>query len=151
MEIYIVFQPKNLSITGESVNMTAQEKQVPTLNTWHQRFGHLNYKYVEELIKNKLVHGMDCCHIDGKLECEACVLGKMNRRSFPKKSNSRAKRPLEIIHSDVCGPMQINSIGGSRYILSFIDDFSRYAMVYFLKSKGEVIEKFKHYRRNLFF
>ena len=144
--LYRINQPKhNQKVMVENVNVTAHDCRAPTLNTWHQRFGHLNYKYVEELIKNKLVHGMDCCHIDGKLECEACVLGKMNRRSFPKKSNGRARKPLEIIHSDVCGPMQINSIGGSRYILSFIDDFSRYAMVYFLKSKSEVIEKFKQY------
>ena len=61
--------------------------------------------------------------------CEACVSGKMQKKSCP----NRAGKPLEMIHCDVCGLMQIDSLGGSRYVLSFIDDFSRYATVFLLK------------------
>ena len=145
--LYRVNQPRNNGFVNrnENVNMAAHECKAPSVDVWHQRYGHLNHKYLETLMKNELVHGMDSCQIHDVRDCEACVLGKMTRRSFPKKSQSRASKPLEIIHSDLCGPMQVDSIGGSRYVLSFIDDFSRYATVYFLKQKSEVLEKFKNF------
>ena len=78
-------------------------------------------------------------------ECEACVLGKMQKKPFPKQSQHRATRPHEIVHSDVCGPMQVESKGGSKYMLTFTDDFSRYTTAYFIKSKSEVLSKFMEY------
>ena len=54
-------------------------------------------------------------------------------------------KPMEIIHTDICGPMPIESMGGSHYILMFTDDYSRYTIVYFLKSKDETLSKFKEY------
>ena len=77
--------------------------------------------------------------------CEACTLDKMQKTSCPKLSLHRADKPLELVHSDLCGPMQVESIGGSRYMLTFIDDYSRYTKVYFLKKKSEVVSKFKDY------
>ena len=76
-------------------------------------------------------------------KCEACILGKMQKGSVPKQSEKRATEPLEIVHSDVCGPMQDKSKGGSRYMLTFIDDQSRYANVYSIHSKSEVLLKFE--------
>ena len=69
----------------------------------------------------------------------------MHRISFPKQSQNRSNQILEIIHTDVCGPIQIESIGGSRYMLTFTDDYSRYTTVYFLKNKNNVFAKFKQY------
>ncbi len=48
----------------------------------------------------------------------------------------RATKPLEIVHSDVCDPMRTTSLGGARYFVTYIDDFSRKVWVYSLKSKG---------------
>jgi len=45
---------------------------------------------------------------------------------------------LDLVHTDLCGPMKVTSIGGAKYILQFIDDSSRWGQVYFLKSKSEV-------------
>ena len=53
---------------------------------------------------------------------------------------------LEIIHSDVCGPMSSNSLSGYAYYVSFIDDFSRKTWVYFMKNKDEVFSKFKEFK-----
>ena len=47
------------------------------------------------------------------------------------------------MHSDICGPMQTQSLGGSRYFITFTDDYSCYCRTYFLKSKSEALEKFK--------
>ena len=55
------------------------------------------------------------------------------------------KRKLELVHSNVCGPLQVESIGGSRYFVTFIDDYSRCVSIHFIKYKTEVFEKFKHF------
>ena len=71
--------------------------------------------------------------------CKGCVKGK---KTFPS-SKSKAKGILEIIHSDVCGPMSSSSLSGYVYYVSFIDDFSRMTWIYFMKNKDEVFSKFK--------
>jgi hypothetical protein len=58
----------------------------------------------------------------------------------------RASQLLQIVHTDVCGPMRITLHGGTQYFLTFIDDFSRKIHVYFLKAKGLVFGKFKQYK-----
>ncbi len=77
--------------------------------------------------------------------CEACVQGKQHRMPYPKKSSNKATELFETVHSDVCGPMNVKSFGKSQYFVTFIDEYSRYMQVYFLKSKDEVLEKFKQY------
>ena len=117
-----------------------------SLEVWHCRLGHLNYTYVNQLVKKEMVDGLNCdVETQPQKECEACVLGKMQKKSFPKQSQHRATRPYEIVHSDVCGPMQVESKGGSKYMLTFTDDYSRYTTVYFLKSKSEVLSKFQEF------
>ena len=59
--------------------------------------------------------------------CEGCILGKMQRSSFPKDGSVWATRKLQLIHSDVCGPMQTPSFGNNLYFVTFIDDYSRHA------------------------
>ena len=78
--------------------------------------------------------------------CEACILGKQHRESFPAGNSIREKAPLDIFHSDLCGPMQTPSIGGSHYILTFIDDYTRKTWVYFLKQNSKVFERFCQYK-----
>ena len=55
-------------------------------------------------------------------------------------------KPLEIVHSDVCGPMRTTSIGGERHFVTFINDFLRKMCLYVLKSKGYCFEKFKEFK-----
>ena len=78
--------------------------------------------------------------------CEGCLIGKQFRKSFPKESTTRATKPLELIHTDVCGPIKPNSFGKNKYFLLFIDDYSRKTWVYFLKEKSEVFENFKKFK-----
>jgi transposase InsO family protein len=76
--------------------------------------------------------------------CEACIYGKQNRETFPTGS-WRANRCLQLVHSDICGPLE-TSLGGCKYFLLFIDDFSRMTWVHFLKDKSETFEKFNIFR-----
>jgi hypothetical protein len=62
------------------------------------------------------------------------------------KEDSKAEGVLELIHSEVCGPMPSSSISGYVYYVSFIDDYSRKTWIYFLKSKDEVFSKFKEFK-----
>ena len=61
-------------------------------------------------------------------------------------SNNNAKGALDIVHSDVCGPMSTTSLSRYVYYVSFIDDFSCNTWIYFLKAKSEVFNKFKEFK-----
>jgi transposase InsO family protein len=93
-----------------------------------------------------MVDGMNLKEVPLHQICEGCVKGKHQRTSFPKDGATRASQLLEIVHTDVCGPMKTTLHGGARYFLTFIDDFSRKTHVYLLKAKGEAFEKFKQYK-----
>ena len=71
-----------------------------------------------------------------------CVLRKHHRDSFDKHASRHASTPLQLVHSDLCGPLPIVSFSGYKYFLTFIDDFSRRTWVYFLKLKSEVFYMF---------
>jgi hypothetical protein len=69
--------------------------------------------------------------------CKGCALGKNVKASFPS-SETRSKGILDLIHSDVGGPMSVASVKGTSYYVTFIDDFSRKTWIYFMKTKDEV-------------
>ena len=74
--------------------------------------------------------------------CKGCVIGKHPEHKFDWGKANRATCIFGLIHSSINGPMPITSMNGSRYLITFIDDFSRYTWVFFLKKKSEVCEKF---------
>ena len=78
--------------------------------------------------------------------CEECVVSKQHRNQFPHGKSWRAKAALELVHSDIYGPITPCSNGGKRYILTFIDDFSCKSWVYFLQEKSEAYLAFKSYK-----
>lgn len=69
----------------------------------------------------------------------------MTRNSFPKKSTHKSKGILDLIHIDVCGPIQTITPGKKRYILTMIDDYSRYTVIYLMTNKAEVLDKIQEY------
>lgn len=83
---------------------------------------------------------------NGEVVCQGCVLGKGHKEPFPKELKQRAKEPLELIHSDLCSPMQTPSLGGNKYCITFIDDYSRMCWVYFLRNKSETFHVFKKFK-----
>ncbi len=72
-------------------------------------------------------------------------MGKMQRKPFKMVDHKQSSRKLELVHSDVCGPIQIDSIGGNKYFVTFIDDYSHCVSVYFIKHKSEVPKKFQEF------
>ena len=65
--------------------------------------------------------------------------------AFPKDGLVRAVRKLQLVHSDVCGPMRTPSLGNNLYFVAFIDNYSRFAWVYPLKTKSDVFMCFQHF------
>ena len=135
-------------LDGDVISNCAQAsiaKNESNLSLWHRRLGHVNKESLINMQSKEMVKGLAIKGTDNEVACEGCLLGKQCRESFPKKSESRATDVLEIIHSDVCGPIENVSIGGSRYFLTFTDNFSRYTFVNFLKNKSEVPQCFKEF------
>jgi len=112
---------------------------------WHLRFGYLNFGGLNLLNRKGIVRGLPLIEKPDSLY-EGCISGKQHRKSFPSRKSIKAKAPLEIVHSDFCGPMQILSLASNHYILTFIDDFTRKTWVYFLKNKSEVFERFCNFK-----
>ena len=131
------------TIGDEQVNVAKKTSQG---ELWHCRFGHLGYDNISKLAKGNMVKGMNNFQEDEiKSVCESCIMGKQHRTPYPKNDPHRAEKSFEIVHSDVCGPMEIPSLGKSLYFVTFIDDLSRYTQVYFIKQKNQVLEKFKEF------
>ena len=106
---------------------------------WNERFIHLNFKYLQKLQKNSMVAGLLVIKETTGIY-KGCVVGKHPEHKFDQGKASRASCILGLIHSDISVPIPITSMNGSRYVLTFIDDFSRYTWVFFIKKKSEVLE-----------
>ena len=78
--------------------------------------------------------------------CTSCVVGKHHRTPFPKSSSFRVIEPLELIHTNIYGPISPPTIGGSRYFLLIIDDYSRLTWVVILQCKSDAFEAFKRFK-----
>lgn len=127
--------------SAASANLCTSE-----IENWHNRYGHLNEKNLKQLISKSLVEGMSFDSCEQLPFCETCVLGKQSATPFPQKSLTKSENILELIYSDVCGPMRVQSIGGATYFVTFIDDKSRYVEVFFLKAKSEVKKLFLKFK-----
>jgi Reverse transcriptase (RNA-dependent DNA polymerase)/gag-polypeptide of LTR copia-type/Integrase core domain/GAG-pre-integrase domain len=123
------------------------ESNLTELELWHKRMGHLNFTNLRDCKIGGEVEGLSFGAEDTHHDCEACILGKAHKIPFPTEGGTRATKPLELIHSDVWGPAPVNSIGGKRYFVSFIDDFSRYVHIFLLEKKSEVFECFVKFQK----
>lgn len=75
--------------------------------------------------------------------CGECQIGKKTKMSHPKLQHQTTSKVLELLHMDLMGPMQVESLGGKRYAYVTVDNFSRFTWVNFIKEKSDVFEVFK--------
>ena len=95
---------------------------------WHRKLGHLNWRDILSMLRNDAVSGMNFRDNDVLPACDTCAANKLSSLPFPKRGK-RTTAPLEIVHTDLCGPMRKESHGGARYFLTFTDDYSRWTEV----------------------
>lgn len=96
--------------------------------------GHLNFRDLIKCDKNGSVRGMNLKDTTARPNCDVCTRGKMTRPPFSRRLE-RSTSPLQIVHTDLCGPMRTFSNGKALYFITFIDDYSRWCEIHFLKTK----------------
>ena len=130
---------RNAQTVKQEINITERQESKECL--WHRRFGHHRIKNLQKMSKGNLVSSFS---FDIKREidfCEICISGKHHKSHFPISGGTRSKELLGLVHSDLCGKINTQSLGGAEYFLAFIDDKTRYVCVYPLKHKDEVFDR----------
>ncbi|GMI77806.1 hypothetical protein HRI_001449800 [Hibiscus trionum] len=167
---YVLFGPEDVSIfqqvevigtpivkgrRTESVYVLSAEsayvdktRKNETADLWHERLGHVSYNKLKVMMKKQIIRGLPQVDIRTDTVCAGCQFGKAHQLPF-KESEHQSQTPLELIHSDVFGPVKQISLGGMKYMVTFIDDFSRYVWVYFMKEKSETFTKFKEFKEKI--
>jgi len=122
--------------------LTGTESQI---NQWHRKLGHTSRDKIEKLLTQSDEIKLSSKELDElKIICEVCQKAKQTRLKFGE-TRSRAKRPLELIHTDVCGPIDPITWNNKKYFITFLDDYTHYTLVYLLENKYEVQDIIKQY------
>lgn len=113
---------------------------------WHRRLGHLSDKTLNKMTGGA-VNGIKGSFQNQPIgiTCRICKEGKQTRLPFVNQGQSRTSNVLEMVHADVCGPMETTTLGGARYFLIMLDDYSKMAFVYLLKTKDHLVQNLKNF------
>ena len=131
----------NLSVLKSFCSFSVENEEAAL---WHHRLGHNNFKKVKRLAHH--VSGKNLKHsaFDKLCCCEVCKISKSRRQPVSRKMEKRKSSKLDLVFTDILGPMPTTSHDGNRYAISFTDSYRRrYSEVYFLKSKEVCLDKFK--------
>ena len=109
---------------------------------WHKRLCHVNFDNMVKISKFKKVRDIPNLKKPDIGLCKNCQIGKMGKTSF-KSKNYQSEDILEIVHTDLCGSIGIESYTGEKFFILFVDDYSRMMIVMYLREKSEAFEKFK--------
>ena len=142
-----LFKMNVMTVVPKSINNNKIDSSAYLLessNIWHGRLGHVNYDTLRRLIH---LDYLPKFNIDPNHKCETCVESKLTKVPFH--SVERSTEPLDLIHNDICDLKFVQTRGGKKYFITFIDDCTRYCYVYLLQSKDEAIEMFKHYKNEV--
>ena len=115
---------------------------LPSLALWHSRLGHASSSRVQQLASRGLLGSES----EDNFDCTSCQLGKQPALSF-NNSESISNSIFELIHSNFWGPSLVASIGGSRYFVIFIDDYSRYSWIFPMKSRSEILPIYSNFAK----
>ena len=129
-----------LNVNNTIVNDNAFLVGNSDFSLWHARLGHVNYKRLTEMSKEGILPSFDVF----AERCKTCMLTKITRQPFT--NIQRKSVMIELIHSDLCDLHSTPTIGGKKYVINFIDDYSRYCYTYLLNSKDEALEKFRVFK-----
>jgi transposase InsO family protein len=125
----------------DGYTLAASEKADRDPDLWHRRLGHIGLSSLRKLILNDMVKGLPLTPEDidkASHTCDVCMKTKLTRQPF-KPSETKTDHPLDLIHTDLCGPLA-DSLGKSKYIATFLDDYSGFSTVVLLKQKSDTYD-----------
>jgi hypothetical protein len=112
---------------------------------WHRRIGHANYQALYHMTSRGFIIGTPEIPFI-KHVCSSCATRKMYKDGTPKQRTTQTTKPLLLIHTNLCGPLPTSSRTGNKYILTFINDFTKKTWLCFLAQKSQTLEIFKQFR-----
>lgn len=140
--IYNLYESTN----SKSETSVCFMSQVEETRLWHRRLGHVNYDSLIKISKGQNVGNMPKLTKSDNSVCREYQEGKQARVSFKPKEYSSTK-PLQLIHTNLCGPTRTKYLRNERYFMLFIDDYTRMAWVTFLQRKAEAFNRFNIFRK----
>ncbi|KAK8954718.1 hypothetical protein KSP39_PZI002864 [Platanthera zijinensis] len=152
-ECKVILHSANVALSGSKgenlVETSTSSDRINVIDSaaiWHERLGHVRMDKLKAMTVRSLVGGLPnlLSFKDGH-SCTECQLGEADRFKVDKAQTS-CKRPLEIIHGRLLGPTVTASLGGSRYMLLLVDDYTRYTWVYFMKEKSNMFRLFVEFK-----
>ena len=113
----------------------------------HRRMGHISPGIAKKLISDGFVTGVRLVSAAAtEFFCESCVYAKATRKAIPKaREGERAKKFGDEVHSDLWGPAPVETKGGQRYYVTFVDDYTRLTHLHLLHTKDEAFEVYKEF------
>ena len=129
--------------TVKESNLTVKNEKMTLKEKWHRTLGHVNFNYLNTMFKNHVLKGLPNEIGSDYFKCAMCIENKMHNIPFENQTKG-AKEILVIVHTYLNGPHS-EGYKGEKYFLTFIDEFSKVAKVYPIKSKSEVYDKFIEY------
>ncbi|KAK3016711.1 hypothetical protein RJ639_005649 [Escallonia herrerae] len=130
------------TVTGAAAAASSSDIDSDTTKLWHMHLGHMSERGMDVLSKQGLLGSKKTRKLDFY---EHCVFGKQCKIKFSRVVHT-TKGTVDYIHSDLWGPSTVPSKGGGRYMLTFIDDFSRKVSMYILKKKSDVFVQWKQFK-----
>lgn len=136
-ELYVLRQPDTI--------YAVRAHNDKCIHELHRKMGHRDPAAIRKMISDGSIENIEIIECGIKEVCDVCMKGKMSRLPFPKKSMNESSAVLDLIHTDVCGPMRTATPSGKRYLVTFIDDFSRFTFIVLLTHKSEVENTMKQF------
>ena len=133
--------------TEVNTNLQRESKRIKLdsndqIYKWHLRLGHTGLERIKRLVKEDPLESLQ---VGSFRTCESYLEGKLTKRPFTAKG-TRATECLQLIHTDVCAPFNIQARGCYDYFVTFTDDFSRFGQIDLMRHKSDSFEKFKEYK-----
>lgn len=129
--LYIV----DLESTSAEAKAEALVTQKQNAIQWHNKLGHINFKDLRKI--PQLCDGAEesLKNCNPEEFCESCAIAKFVRFPF-NTQRQKAKRPLEILHVDLCGKITPETYDGEQYFMTIMDDYTHYLRVYLMRTNN---------------
>ena len=131
-----------INTASSSKHLRLKEK---SSTLWHKRLSHIPKQRMERLIKDEILQDLDFSDFD---ICVGCIKGKLTAKVRNAKID-RCTELLGVIHTDICGPFTHPAMGGYKYFITFIDDYSCYGFVELIREMSNSLEAFKAFKEKV--